>query len=255
MNNIDHPPSVWFADATTSFSGVIFVLFCFVFVFMVSLKPRPFVQSSFDFRRSDSHTCFFLSFSLFLFIIWRCRFFLVFLVPLPLSLCMESTSYVLSFRMVFFYRYAGAPIAARVSFFLTCVYLEMWPFPSIFVPLPLFLCMESTSYVLSFRMVFFYLVNTGWIFYISLRDNSINQINHGALIYDFPIERQPLITQQYNSLVVVGVFFTRTDRASTIPSNIQHHIGNTRTDRASTIYPVIYNHHIGEKRSELLKTE
>ena len=32
----------------TSFSGVTFVLFCFVFVSMLSLKPRPFVQSSFD---------------------------------------------------------------------------------------------------------------------------------------------------------------------------------------------------------------
>ena len=42
------PPGVWFADAMTSFSGVTFVLFCFVFVFMLSLKPRPFVQSSFD---------------------------------------------------------------------------------------------------------------------------------------------------------------------------------------------------------------
>ena len=38
--------------------------------------------------------------------------------------------------------------------------------------------MESTSYVLSFRVVFFYLVATGWIFDISLRDNSINSINH-----------------------------------------------------------------------------
>ena len=35
--------------------------------------------------------------------------------------------------------------------------------------------MESTSYVLSFRMVFFYLVTTGWVFDISLRENSINQ--------------------------------------------------------------------------------
>ena len=32
----------------TSFSGVIFVLFCFVFVFMPLLKPRLFVQSFFD---------------------------------------------------------------------------------------------------------------------------------------------------------------------------------------------------------------
>ena len=35
--------------------------------------------------------------------------------------------------------------------------------------------MESTSYVFSFRMVFFYLVTTGWIFDISLRENSTNQ--------------------------------------------------------------------------------
>ena len=35
--------------------------------------------------------------------------------------------------------------------------------------------MESTSYVLSFRMVFFYYVTTGWIFDISLWENSINQ--------------------------------------------------------------------------------
>ena len=34
----------------TSFSGVTFVLFCFVFVFMFSLKSRPFVQSFFDMR-------------------------------------------------------------------------------------------------------------------------------------------------------------------------------------------------------------
>ena len=35
--------------------------------------------------------------------------------------------------------------------------------------------MESTSYVLSFRMVFFYLVTPGWILDISLCENSINQ--------------------------------------------------------------------------------
>ena len=43
-----YPPGVRFADAMTSSSGVTFVLFCFVFVFTISLKPRPFVQSSFD---------------------------------------------------------------------------------------------------------------------------------------------------------------------------------------------------------------
>ena len=36
-------------------------------------------------------------------LIWRCRVFRVFFVPLPFSLCMESTSYVLSSRLVFFY--------------------------------------------------------------------------------------------------------------------------------------------------------
>ena len=33
---------------------------------------------------------------------WRCRFFRVFFVPFPPSICMESTPYVLSFRVVFF---------------------------------------------------------------------------------------------------------------------------------------------------------
>ena len=43
-----YPPGVSFADVMTSFPGVTFVLFCFVFVFMLSLTPRPFVQSSSD---------------------------------------------------------------------------------------------------------------------------------------------------------------------------------------------------------------
>ena len=48
------------SDIITSFSGVTFVLFCFIFVFMFSLKLRPFVQSSFDRlckqRPDNSHT-------------------------------------------------------------------------------------------------------------------------------------------------------------------------------------------------------
>ena len=47
-----YPPGVWFADAMSSLSGVMFVLFCFVFVFMLLLRPRPFVQSSFDMQAS-----------------------------------------------------------------------------------------------------------------------------------------------------------------------------------------------------------
>ena len=52
-------------------------------------------------------------------------------------------------------------------------------FPSILVPLPFSLCMESTPYVFAFRMVFFYLVTTGWIFDISLCENSSNILFFG----------------------------------------------------------------------------
>ena len=96
-----YPPGVWFEDTMTSFPGVTFVLFCFVSIFMLWLKPRPFVQSSFDIcRRPDSHTCFFLSFR---FVYLEISFFPSIFVPSPFYLCMESTSYVLSFRVVFFY--------------------------------------------------------------------------------------------------------------------------------------------------------
>ena len=83
-------------------------------------------------------------------------------------------------------RYASAPIATRVFFYLF-IFFFLWRyrfFRVFFVPFPLSLCMESTYYVLSFRMVFFYLVTTGWIFYISLCKNSINQsINQHRLRY------------------------------------------------------------------------
>ena len=70
-------------------------------------------------------------------------------------------------------RYAGAPIATRFFVF----FWRRHFFRVFFVPFPLSLCMESTSYVLSFRMVFFYLVATGWIFDISfyVRIQSTNQ--------------------------------------------------------------------------------
>ena len=44
------------ADVVLSFSGVTLVLFCFVFVFFLSLKPRPFVQSFFVFRYACAPT-------------------------------------------------------------------------------------------------------------------------------------------------------------------------------------------------------
>ena len=69
-------------------------------------------------------------------------------------------------------RYAGAPNATRVFhppllFLSRCRFFRAF----CFVSFPLSLCMESTSYVLSFRIVVFYLVTTGWIFDISLCDN------------------------------------------------------------------------------------
>ena len=56
-------------------------------------------------------------------------------------------------------RYTGAPIATRVFLFL---FLLRCRFSRVFfVPFTFSLCMESTSYVLSFRMVFVYIVTTG----------------------------------------------------------------------------------------------
>ena len=80
-------------------------------------------------------------------------------------------------------RNVGAPIATRVFFPLLFIW-ECRFFRVFHVPFPLSLCMEGTSYVLSFRMVFFYLVTTGWIFDISLFKSSINQpINQLDWIY------------------------------------------------------------------------
>ena len=86
------------------FSGVTFVLFCFVF------RPYAFVESaalrSIVLRYAGvpiaTRTYVFLSFYFFLFLfIWRLRFVRVFLYHFHfLFLCMESTSCVLSFRMV-----------------------------------------------------------------------------------------------------------------------------------------------------------
>ena len=74
----------------------------------------------------------------------------------------------------FVLRYADAPIATCVSFSLLFVWRCHF-FGVFFVPLPFSLYMESTPYVLSFQMVFFYLMTTGWVFDISLCENSINQ--------------------------------------------------------------------------------
>ena len=79
--------------------------------------------------------------------------------------------------------HAGVPIATRIFLFVCLIPFCLFGYVAFseyfFVPFPLSLCMESTAYVLSFRMVFFvffYLVTTGWIFDISLCENSINSI-------------------------------------------------------------------------------
>ena len=79
-------------------------------------------------------------------------------------------------------RYAGAPIATRVSFFFflffwRCRFFRVF-FP-FFVPFPLSLC--TVEYVVRSFLPngVFYLVTTGWIFYISLScENSTKSINH-----------------------------------------------------------------------------
>ena len=59
------------------------------------------------------------------------------------------------------------------------------------MPLPLSICMESTSYVVSFRIVLFYLVTTGWISYISLIcEDSINQFNELNRCVNYPYSRR-----------------------------------------------------------------
>ena len=106
-----------------SFSGVTFILFCFVVVFFISMNSRPLVQSFFDMHTPRQPYMF-----------------------LPFFLFSISVS------------------------------LEMSLFSTLFVPLSFYLCMESTSYVFLFRVLFFYLGIMGCCFYISiLCDNLINQ--------------------------------------------------------------------------------
>ena len=92
--------------------------------------------------------------------------------------------------------------------------------------------MESTSYVFPFRMVFFYLVTTGWNFYSRIQsitpainpaiNQSSNQSSNQAIKQSIK-QSCPwyfvMILIVGNIVVVVVIFFTLTDRASTIPSN------------------------------------
>ena len=85
-------------------------------------------------------------------------------VVLVLRVCHFAFSEAAALRSIVL-RYACAPTAThnyltavcvllRFCFFLFLASLEISLFTSIFVPLPFFLCMESTSYVFSSRRVF-----------------------------------------------------------------------------------------------------
>ena len=102
------------ADVVLSFSGVTFILFCFRLFTFIEAAPFPSSMC----MRPDSHTCSYLT-----------------------TVCVLTVCF---------------------SFFFFS--LEMSLFPSIFVPLPFSLCMESTLYLARFflfRIMFFYLVTTG----------------------------------------------------------------------------------------------
>ena len=76
-------------------------------------------------------------------------------------------------------------------------------FPSIFCTISnlLYFCMERTSYVFSFRMVFFYLVTTGCILYFSLlyvRIQTINQINQNQSITSRGQERERISFEAFH---------------------------------------------------------
>ena len=136
-----YPPGVWFADVMSSFSGVTFVQFCFGFLVILSLKPRSFVLLFFVLRYACTPTA-------------TCSYL--------------TTSYV--------YFVTTVCVLFRFCFFLFFVSLEMSLFPSIFVPLPFSLYIESTPYVSFLPDGVFYLVTTGWIFGISLCESSISSI-------------------------------------------------------------------------------
>ena len=112
--------------AMTFFSGVTFVLFCFVFVFILSLKPRPFIQSPFD---------------------------------------MQAPRYPHVFLSFFFSFCSFGDVPFSEYFLYHCRFLFVWRIRHKFFPFEL--------------PMFFYLVTTGCIFYISFceRIQSTNQSN------------------------------------------------------------------------------
>ena len=111
-----YPPGVWFADRCHIVFLWCYVCFVFVsfssFAFTEAAALRLVVLRSSICMRPDNHTqlpntclcsfCCHFCFFLFLFL-WRCHVFRIFLNRYRFSRCMEITSYVFSFQMVFFY--------------------------------------------------------------------------------------------------------------------------------------------------------
>ena len=125
-------------------------LFCFGFVSMLSLKPRPFVQSFFDMQAPRHPHVFRLFFLLFL---WRCRFFRDFFNHYRFLFDGENVV-VFSFRMVFFYLVTAGWILffCIISSLINCIKCVLFfPLPSdqigggflvcYFFPLFLFFCL------------------------------------------------------------------------------------------------------------------
>ena len=90
--------------------------------------------------------------------------------------------------------------------------------------------MKSTSYVLSFRMVFFYLVTTGWIFDISLCENSINQSINRKISIMLPPRctlEPTTVSDLYKSLIFYLCVYSTMDSDSPIfepDPQTQYHI-------------------------------
>ena len=138
-----YPAGVWFADVMSSFSGVTFVLFRFrLYAFIEASTLRLIVLR------------------------YTCRTGNLTRLIHTLAICDHTDMRPDSHTQL-------PNNCLRPFLFL---FLGDVAFSEYFCTIAAFsLCTESTSYVFSFRMVFFYLVTTGWTFDVSSCENSINQ--------------------------------------------------------------------------------
>ena len=183
----------------TSFSGVTFVLFCFasrLYAFVEAAALRSIVL-----RRYASAP---IATRFFFFFFGDVAFSEYFFVPFPFPLCMLlliHTFSVLSLQLKKLRRHNKSAIDLSNAN-PACDHKEV---------------RRSTghpSYVLSFRMVFFYLVTTGWIFDISLCENLINQIKYSLVHHT---------TVQYSTVQRSTVQYSTVQQYNTVQySTVQH---------------------------------